>query len=97
MSNNTQEALALYESGDSMRKIARTLGISYTRVNTIISKAGVKKRTAGQQLARYDEDDKSEVIKLHKSGLGYTKIGALLDMPRSTVRNIVTKFLKSEE
>jgi predicted DNA-binding protein (UPF0251 family) len=74
------EAIRLYESGESMRKLAARFGVSRDRIRNALKGHVVIRDPQTKRRER------AEAVRLYQSGLSSVKVGAILGISKSTVQ-----------
>ncbi|WP_420813357.1 CRISPR DNA repeat-binding protein Cbp1 [Metallosphaera hakonensis] len=81
----TEKAKKMYESGRTIREIARELSLSYSRTRRILKLSGVQFR------GKTPPELIQQVIEYGKQGYSANKISKLLNMNSNTVLRILKK------
>lgn len=93
-----QRISSMYESGQSIRKIADAMELTYTSVNRILHQEGALMRkpggsqALGQKLPTYSRttpEERAQIVSLHRSGLTVREVVKKTDRSYGTVYNIV--------
>lgn len=80
------DIIALYQRGQSQKKIAAALGVGHGSVNRIIAAANItRKRTPGAV-----QQQTTEIVALYQDGMGPKKIAENLGVGKTAVNRILT-------